>query len=149
MTTDETVRTFDDPPVGTRLKLSALWTSVMLCYIYGDIGSLYTPGWLQAVLDGKMPGLGATTQGALLGGAVFMTVPALMVVLSLTLRPRAARAANITLGALYTVAMLATAALSRWVFYIFMGVVEAVLTLAIIWLAWRWPSVHMRRSVRD
>jgi hypothetical protein len=33
-----------DAPVPVRLKLSALWASVMFCYVYGDYFDLFRPG---------------------------------------------------------------------------------------------------------
>jgi hypothetical protein len=37
----------DDIKIHVKLKLSALWASVMFCYIYGDYFELYKPGKLQ------------------------------------------------------------------------------------------------------
>ena len=43
----------EDVRVPTRYKLSAMWTSVMFCYIYVDYFELYVPGKLQGMLEGK------------------------------------------------------------------------------------------------
>ena len=43
----------EDVRVPTRYKLSAIWASVMFCYIYGDYFELYVPGKLQGMLAGK------------------------------------------------------------------------------------------------
>src|SRR5262245_52158245 len=67
-----------DIPVHVRLKLSALWASVMFCYVYGDFFGLFRPGKLAAMLAGQTP-IGPTTQGMLLGFAVLMAVPSAMV----------------------------------------------------------------------
>ena len=53
--------------INVRIRLSALWASVMFCYIDTDYFGLYVPGALQAMLDGQMRPLGPTTHGALLG----------------------------------------------------------------------------------
>ena len=55
----------EDVKVPVRVKLSALWASVMFCYVYGDYFGLYKPGSLQHMLDGRMEPLGPTTQGIL------------------------------------------------------------------------------------
>lgn len=34
---------FEDVPVNIKIKLSALWTAVTLCYLYGDFFELYVP----------------------------------------------------------------------------------------------------------
>lgn len=125
-------------PLSTPLRLSALWVSVTLCYLYGDYFGLYVPGKLQRMLDGQMGPLGAVTQRVLLGTAVMMAIPALMVVLSQVLVPRVSRWLNIVAAALFTAIMVLTMP-GAWRFYQFLGVIEVTLTLAIIWTAWRWP----------
>ena len=126
-----------DAPVPVRLKLAALWTSVMFCYVYGDFFSLFKPGRLAAMQAGQT-GVGATSQGMLLAFAVLMSVPALMVFLSLALKAAVCRWANLAAGTLFTLLMLAIIP-GTWAFYAYLGIVEAVLTALIVWLAWRWP----------
>lgn len=129
----------DDVKIHTRFKLSALWASLMFCYIYGDYFGLYRPGKLQAMLDGQMGPLGPVTQGVLVGTSAMLAVPGLMVFLSLVLPARVARWANIVLGLAYTAIMLMTMP-GAWNFYIFMGCIEIALTLLIVWQAWTWPK---------
>ena len=129
----------DDVKIHVKMKISALWASVMFCYIYGDYFGLFKPGALQGMLEGKMEPLGPTTQRVLVGASVMMAIPSLMVFLSLALRPNPNRWANIILGATYTVIMLVTMP-GAWAFYIFLGVVEVVLTSLIVWYAWNWPK---------
>ena len=132
----------DDFKVHVRLKLSALWCSVMFCYIYGDYFELYQPGKLQEMLSGRTA-LGAVTQGALMGMAAVMAVPSLMIFLSLILPPAANRWINILLGAVYSVIML-LAMQNSCRFYVLLGLIEIVLTLLIIWYAWTWPKQPAR-----
>ena len=128
----------DDIKIPVKLKLSALWASVMFCYVYGDYFELYEPGKLREMLEGKMMPLGPVTQGMLLGTSILMAIPAVMVFLSLALRPTPNRWANIILGAIYTLIMVMTMP-GAWAFYIFLGVVEVALTALIVWYAWNWP----------
>lgn len=130
----------EDIKVPTRLKLSALWASLMFCYIYGDYFGLYQPGNLRDMLNGQMGPLGPTTQGVLLGTAALMALPSLMVFLSLALPVALSRWFNIVLGAAYTIIILVSMP-GSWVFYQFLGVIEAVLSLLIAWQAWRWPRI--------
>jgi len=96
----------DDIKVHVKIKISALWASVMFCYIYGDYFGLYKPGTLQDMLSEKTGFLG--TQGGLLGTSAMMAIPSAMMFLSLVLNPRLNRWLNIVLGALYTLIILIT-----------------------------------------
>ncbi|MGE3956920.1 MAG: DUF6326 family protein [Vicinamibacterales bacterium] len=128
----------DEAPVPVRVKLSFLWTSVMLCYVYGDYFELYVPGKLESMLGGRIGPLGAVTQEKLLGTAILMAIPSLMVVSSASLPARAARLLNIIAGLLYS-AIMVLAIQGSWAFYRFFGVLEIALTLLAVWWAWRWP----------
>ena len=119
------------------MKLSALWVSVMFCYIYADYFGLYVPGKLQRMLEGRMGPLGPTTEGVLLGTSVLMAIPSVMVFLSLALKPRPNRWLNIVFGVIYTVIILIT--MWGWRFYIFYGIVEITLTGSVVCYAWKWP----------
>ena len=133
---------FEDIKVNTKIKLSALWVSLMLCYIYGDIFSMFVPQRLKGLMDGHM-GVGETTPYKLLAAAILMTVPALMVFLSLVLKPKANRILNIIAGAVYTIVMVLVVLISIdpwWIFYTFLGIVEIIISLLIIWQAWKWPK---------
>ena len=48
--------------------------------------------------------------------------------------------ANVVLGLAYA-AIIVISMPGAWVFYQFLGVIEAVLSLLIAWQAWRWPRV--------
>ena len=135
----------EDITIHVRFKLSALWGSVVLCYIYGDYFGLYKPGVLQDMLDGQMGPLGPTTQGVLLGTSILMAIPSVMVFLSLALAARVSRWANIVLGIGYTVIMLLTLS-GAWTFYIVLGVIEITLTLLIFWYALKWPRIKNKAS---
>jgi len=129
----------DDIKIHVKIKLSALWAAVMFCYIYGDIFRLFQLGELQGMLEGKMWSL-PVTQGLLLGTSIMMTIPSVMVFLSLALRPGLNRWANILLGVIYTGLMLFTmTSPGAWAYYLFLGIVEVALTVLLIWYAWNWP----------
>jgi len=129
----------DDTPVSVRMKLSLLWASVMLCYIYCDYFELYQPGKLQSMLSGQFGPLGPTTQATLLGASALLAAPALMVALSTVLPARICRVANIVLGAFYTLVMLAVIP-GTWYFFKMFAVIEICLSLSIAWLAFAWPE---------
>jgi hypothetical protein len=127
----------EEVKINVKLKLSALWASVMFCYIYADYFGLYIPGALQHMLEGKMGPLGPTTQGILLGTSAMMAIPSVMIFLSVVLKPTLNRWLNILFGLLYTAIILIT--MWSWMFYILFGVIEVTLTVLIVWFAWKWP----------
>lgn len=129
----------DDVKVHVKLKLSALWASVMFCYVYGDYFLLYQPGKLQDILQGNMAPLGQTTQGVLLFTSVSMAIPAVMIFLSLALKANLSRWLNIIFGVIYTLFVLLTMP-GAWAFYLLLGSVDVVLTGLIVWYAWTWPK---------
>ena len=131
--------TLDDLKIHVRFKLSALWASVMFCYIYADYFGLHVPGKLAAMMQGKMGPLGQVTQGILVGTSVMLAVPSVMIFLSLALKPNVNRWLNIVLGVIYTLIILATLP-GSWAFYLFYGTVEIVLTTLVVWYAWRWAK---------
>ena len=128
-----------DFKINIKLKLSALWTSLVFCYLYGDYFGLHVPGTLQDMLDGKMGPLGDTTQNVLLGTSAMMAIPSLMVFLTLAMPAKISRWLNIIFGSVFTIIMLLTMP-GAWNFYIFFGVIEVALTLLIVWHAWHWPK---------
>ena len=129
---------FEDMKVHVKLKISALWAAVMFCYIYGDFFSLFQKGKLAGMMEGRIEPLGPATQGVLLGVAISMAIPSVMIFLSLALRPRANRMLNIITGAFYTVFVLVTMP-GAWTFYLFLGSLDMLLTALIVWYAWHWP----------
>jgi hypothetical protein len=128
----------EDTRVPVRLKLAALWTSVMFCYVYGDYFELYVPGKLQDMLNGEMA-LGTVTQGLLVGTAILMAVPSLMIFLSIALPAAISRWLNVGAGLFYATIMTLILINGAWAFYMLFAAVEIILTLLVVWYAWRWP----------
>src|SRR5215217_2554798 len=98
----------EDTKVNVKIKLAALWTSVMFCYIYADYFGLYVPGALQSMLNGQMRPLGPATQAVLLGTSLMLAIPSVMIFLSVVLKPGVNRWLNIVVGAFYTAVILVT-----------------------------------------
>ena len=74
-----------------------------------------------------------------------MSVPALMVYLSLGQRAKFSKVLNILFGAFYAIIMTLTvySSISEWrSFYILMGVIEIFICLFIVWSAWNWPKAN-------
>lgn len=125
-------------------KLSLLWIFAMFNYIYADILTLMDSSVLTELITGYTGGL-QITPGFLLGAAILMEIPIVMVVLSRVLKYKANRWANIIAGTIKTVAVF----LSMFVgtpalYYMFFGTIEIGCTLLIVWYAWKWtdPEVN-------
>jgi len=129
----------EDLKINVKMKLSALWIALMLLYIYADIFSLFRPGVITEMMAGNM-GPFPVTQGSLFTASILMMIPAVMVFLSLTLKPNVNRWANIILGGLYTAVNIGNLIGETWAFYILFGIGEMVLTLLIVGHAWKWRN---------
>lgn len=130
-----------DMKINVKVKLSALWAALMLVYIYADIISLFRPGVLDEMVAGRM-GPFPATQGSLLAAAILMLIPAVMVALSITLRPRVNRWTNMILGMLYTLVNIGNLLGEPWAYYVLFVSAEIVLTCLITWFAWKWPRTE-------
>jgi hypothetical protein len=129
--------TLVDAPIPVRLKLSALWATLMFCYIYGDYFGLYVPGKLGGMLHGDGP-IGPVSQGTLVITSILLAVPALMIFLSLAMPAPVCRWVNLVVSAFY-IGVMALTMPGAWNFYLLLGVVEIAIGVLTIWCAWRWP----------
>jgi hypothetical protein len=132
--------------IPTQVKLAGLWATVMFMYVYVDIIGFFKPGLIEDILVGKV-WVFDITQTWMLSSVMLMTIPALMVFLSLALPAKANRYTNISLGAVYIFIALGLAAGETHAYYIFGSVVEAVLLSLIVWIAWKWPRVPRYNAV--
>ena len=129
-----------DVKINVKMQLSALWVALMLVYIYCDIYSLFRTGQLEEMISGRM-GPFPVTQGGLLSASILMIIPAVMVFLSLALKSKVNRWANIILGGLYTLVNIGNLiGETSWFFYMSFVVVEIALTLLIVGYAWKWRN---------
>jgi Family of unknown function (DUF6326) len=139
MTVNKTNSTdFEDTPINIKIKLSALWTSVTLCYLYGDYFELYVPKKVEGLMNGDNL---LDSPMKLFAATVLLAIPAVMVCLSVLLKPTINRGLNIIFGLFYTAIMLLIAAtsLEDWrIFYVFLAIVESIITSLIVWYAWKW-----------
>lgn len=127
-----------DYQINVKLKLAALWTGVLFCYVYGDFFALFVPGRIDRLNNGS----GASTPFVLLMYAVMMSVPTVMIFLSLFLKAKINRLLNIIWGSFFTIIMLLIVATTKgeWMlFYIYLGIVEIVFTSVIVVFSWKWP----------
>jgi hypothetical protein len=131
----------DNPPIPVQAKLAAAWTSVMFVYIYVDYFHLYKPGAINDILAGVVYEFDISPT-LLTIFAVSMAIPALMVMLSMTLPARVNRATNLVVALLYIPFTMFNAAGESWDWAFFYGLtigVEVLLLAFILRSAWTWP----------
>lgn len=130
-----------NPPIPVQVTLAAAWTSLMFMYTYVDIYNFYKPG----VVDGILAGLvfEFEVSAALLTTFVaLLAVPALMVVVSVTLPARANRATNLVVASLYIPFSIVNAVGESWEWAAFYGLaiaIEVPLLVVILRKAGTWP----------
>jgi len=134
--------------VHVKVKVAALWASFMFLYIYVDYFHLYMPGSLKDMLAGKVF-VFDVTQAFLLAALVSMTIPALMIFLSVALPARVNRCLNIVIAIVYIPYTLFNLAGEAWVHMVFGAGIEIVLLCLIIWYAWKWPLIQVHGSSDD
>jgi hypothetical protein len=117
-------------------KLSMLWIFYMFNQAYGDIGTLYYSVFINATPKVQY------TQTLLLGAAVLVEIPMVMILLSRTLKYRANRWTNIIAG----IGLSAVNAVTLFVgtptlAYLFITIISIAAGAVIVGYAWKWRAV--------
>ena len=128
---------FEPFPVNVRVKISALWASMLFVFAYVDLFSLYRADIRADIAAGELGGF-TIGQSFLLGTTAYVVIPALMVFGALVLRPRINRIVNIGLSAVYALTMVG-GAIGELSYYVLGSAVEVVLLAAVAYYAWTWP----------
>jgi hypothetical protein len=131
-------KVFDEQKVNVRVKIAAMWASFMFLYIYVDYFHLYMPGALQDMLSGRVFKFDIS-QTFLTIALVSVSIPALMIFLSVGLPAKISRWANIIIATIYIPYTLVNLAGKVWVHMIYGAAVEVLLLLLIARCAWKWP----------
>ncbi|MCW3493343.1 DUF6326 family protein [Microbacterium sp. SSM24] len=137
----KTSNPLDTTPAPVQARLAAAWTSFMFLYIYVDFFNLYKPGVVDGILNGLVWRfeVSSTLLTVMLAS---VAIPALMVMLSMTLPARANRAANLVIASLYIPYSLfnAAGATAEWTFFYGLSIgIEVLLLAFILRSAWTWP----------
>jgi uncharacterized membrane protein len=133
-------KSFADYKINVRLKLALLWTSTMFCYIYGDYFELYVPKKVESLLNGHNL---LDSPSKLLAATIMLTVPAIVIAITITVRPRVTRLINIITATFFTLLtlLIGITTMKHWLeFYSLLAFVETALTAVILWTAWTWPK---------
>ncbi|MBN2047304.1 MAG: hypothetical protein JW750_05640 [Anaerolineaceae bacterium] len=125
----------------TRIKLSLLWTALMLTYLLGDVLRIYS-GDFAASGFSEME----VSQAQFLFMAALMVLPIVMVFLSLTLPLKANRWANLILAGFFFIFNLVGLPTYPSLYDQFLIVVGLGWNLLTIWYAWRWKPVRIEST---
>ena len=131
----------EDLRMPVQAKLAAAWTSLMFLYIYVDYFHLYKPGVIDDLRAGVVFEFDITPTLLTIFVAV-IAIPALMVMLSMTLPARVNRATNLVVAALYIPVSVFNAVGESWSWSYFYGLsigLEVLLLAFILRSAWTWP----------
>jgi hypothetical protein len=135
---------FEPFQVNVRIKISALWTAMLFVFAYIDLFSLYRAD-IRADLEAGEVGGFTVNQAFLAGTTAYIVIPSLMVFGALVLRPRVNRIANIALGVVYALTIVAGVA-GEWGYYILGSAIEIALLAAVVYYAWTWPRISAATS---
>lgn len=143
-------RPLDDSRIPVRTKLAAAWTSFMFLYIYVDYYHLYRPGILDDIAAGIVFEFDISP-ALMTGFLALVSVPALMVVLSMALPARVSRVVNLVAASLYIPVTVFNAVGESWewaAFYALSIGLELLLLAFILRSAWTWPRVPVDADPR-
>ncbi|MEV4894168.1 DUF6326 family protein [Nonomuraea sp. NPDC055795] len=151
-----TVRTktpnlLDNPPVPVQVKLAAAWTSFMFLYIYVDYFHLYKPGTVDNIRAGVVFefDISSTLLTVMLAS---VAIPAVMVMLSMTLPARVNRATNLVVASLYIPYSVFNAVGESWDWALFYGLsigIEVLLLVFVLRSAWTWSRTPAGPQTTD
>ena len=146
--TTTTTRQYRDTQVDVKLVLCALWIAMLFVFAYVDIFGFLRADVLNAALDGKVATTGFTVNQVFLTFTlIYILLPALMVVLSLLLKPRVNRIINIVVSLLYMITIIGSAIGETWAYYFLGSFIEVILLVAIARTAWKWPPPQIAPSL--
>ena len=115
-----------------KLKLSTLWIVVMFNMAFADILS-----FMMEISTGHTPGA-QTPQVLMLGAAIILEIPIVMIILSRVLTFKANRQANIIASVITILFVIGGG--SMYLHYVFFAAIEVGCLLLIIWSAWKWTQ---------
>jgi len=138
------MRKLTDTAIDIKIKLAALWAAVMFCYVYGDFFTLFVPGRIENLMKGDS-GAGDSSPVKLLLFAIMMTIPSLMIFISVAAGAGIGRVLNMIFGVFFSLIMVMVVytSLGEWmIFYTYLGIIEIGLTGTIFYLSFKWPKIQ-------
>lgn len=132
----------EDIKVSVKVKLAALWASLMFLIIYLDYFHLYMPGKIAAIQSGRVF-VFDITQGFLLIALGLVGLPALMIFLSVALPAKINRLVNMMIASVNIPFILFNLAGEAWMHMVVGAVVQVALLCTIIIYSWKWKRIEI------
>lgn len=133
----------EDVRINVKIKLSALWASLMFLYIYADYFEMKTPGVIDQMINLETP-MGPVTPNLLVIFSMILIVPSLMIFLSIFLKASFNKWLNVVVAGLWSlmsILILISLIGNEWhMFYVLYQAVELVVFGLIIQTALTWPK---------
>ena len=121
-----------------RILLSILWVFIILNFFARDIHELGRPGMLEQMMSGTIDGVVVTEMLMLIGG-IMIEIPILMTILALLLPHGINRWANIGVG-LLTIVMIVAMNLKPDLDNVFFMGIQLIALIGIVGIAWQWRA---------
>ena len=129
----------EDVRLPVQARLAAAWTSLSFLYLYVDYFALYKPGVIDDLLAGVVFEFDIS-QTLLVVFLASMSVPILMILLSMTLPARANRIINLVAASLSIPYAMFNAVGESWIaFYALSIGLEVLILVYVLHAAWTWP----------
>ena len=131
--------------VNIKIKLAFLWATLMFLYIYADYFRLMTPEKLEKMMKLQTP-MGPTSPGVLMVFSAILIIPALMIFLSVFLKPQINKWLNISVAFFYasiSILIIVSSIGDQWqAFFVLFNFVEILVFAIIISQALKWPRAE-------
>ncbi len=116
-----------------RIILSASWVALMLTYLLGDVLRIFSGDFKAGEIQGMQ-----ATQAIWFAAALFMLIPIVMVLLSLTMKYPAIRWVTIVAAVVLFLFNLVGLPTYPSAYDKFLIAVGLVFNAVIVWYAWKW-----------
>ncbi len=127
-----------------KIRFGVLWLFVAVTLSVNTMLYFIVPGVIDEIRAGEVVGMQATPELLLVMAITYYWVPLVMAVLSLTLKDKANRWANIILGIFYAGFILFELTMNittvAYPYLILMDTSVIVASALIAWFAWKWPK---------
>jgi hypothetical protein len=127
-----------DQKVNLKLIIMSAWITLMCLYFYCDILTLFRPGTISSIINGKMGFLEAS-QINLFSAAVLMAIPSWMILVSALAHAGINRIVNLVTSVIYFLVNIGNLIGETWGYYYLFGILEIVVVILIFILALKWP----------
>lgn len=136
------MKNFNNGVNDKKVILSTLWIFVTVNYIFCDVVTLMNPQDLKNILSGTVGAI-QMNEKFLLGAAIMMEIPFVMILLSRLLIYKINRWTNIIAALIMTVIQISSffVGTESTLHYRFFSIIEIGCAIFIVWYAWTWNNL--------